>query len=401
MIDAKPSAEFAAQSPGFLEAARHMHAGLLEALDLRRAQVERLDAGELRARAAAALARLPTGPSSPAAAERSRLERFVLDETLGLGPLEELLADDSITEIMVNGSREVYVERAGRVESVALCFSSDTALRSVIERIVSTAGRRVDDASPMVDARLTDGSRVNVILPPLALRGPCITLRRFARRMVAADALVSSGSIEPWVLDYLRLAVQRRRNIVVSGGTGSGKTTMLNLLAGFIAPAERIVSIEDAAELSLQHPHCVPLEARPANLEGRGEVTIRDLVRNALRMRPDRIIVGECRGAETLDMLQAMNTGHEGSLTTVHANGPREALSRLEVMAHLAGIELPEFAIREQIASAVHLIVQLARFSDGSRRVTQVTEVTGMEGRILLTQDIFPRGAPAQLDPAW
>jgi pilus assembly protein CpaF len=364
-----------------------MHAELLEALDLRRAQVERLDAATLRHRAATALGRVQSAGDKFSGRERVRLEQFVLDETLGLGPLESLLCDDAITEVMINGPTEIFIEKAGRVSRSLVGFSSETALRNVIDRIVSGFGRRVDEASPMVDARLADGSRVNVILPPLAVRGPCVTLRRFSRRLVNAEALLAGGSIEPAVLDYLRAAVVGRRNIVVAGGTGSGKTTLLNLLAGFIGPQERIITIEDAAELSLKHPHCVSLEARPPNLEGSGAVSIRDLVRNALRMRPDRIIVGECRGAEALDMLQAMNTGHEGSLTTVHANGPREALSRLEVMVHFAGVDLPAFAVREQIASAIHLVVQLARCADGRRRVLSVTEVTGMEGPTLLTQD--------------
>jgi pilus assembly protein CpaF len=375
-------------APSFLDAARRMHQLLLEALDLRRAQVERLDAIALRTRAAQTLALLRSDSEHFIGIDRSALERFVLDETLGLGALEVLLADDSVTEIMVNGPDEIFVERGGVLTRTSDCFSSETALRSVIERIVSSAGRRVDEASPMVDARLADGSRVNVILPPLALRGACITLRRFSRRMVGTQALLESGTVDPATLALLRGAVMARRNIVVAGGTGSGKTTLLNLLAGFIGAGERIITIEDAAELSLCHPHCVSLEARPPNLEGRGAVSVRDLVRNALRMRPDRIIVGECRGAEALDMLQAMNTGHEGSLTTVHANGPREALSRLEVMVHLAGVDLPSFAVREQIASAVDLVVQLARLADGRRSVVSITEVTGMEGQTLLTQQV-------------
>lgn len=323
----------------------------------------------------------------------------MLDETLGLGALESLLADETVTEVMVNGAREIYIERAGKLIRTRSAFSSDAALRSVVERIVSATGRRVDDASPMVDARLADGSRVNVILPPLALRGPCVTLRRFSRRMVGTQALLDSGTVDPATLALLRDAVTRRRNVVVAGGTGSGKTTLLNLLAGFIGDHERIITIEDAAELSLCHAHCVSLEARPPNLEGRGAVSIRDLVRNALRMRPDRIIIGECRGAEALDMLQAMNTGHEGSLTTVHANGPREALSRLEVMVHLAGVDLPSFAVREQIASAIDLVVQLARLPDGRRRIVSVTEVTGMEGQTMLTQQLS--GPPAAETGTW
>lgn len=387
--------------PEFLEAARLLHVRLLEELDLRRAQVEHLDSHALRQRAAGALARLPASALSAIGIDRPALEQFVLDETLGLGALESLLQDETVTEVMVNGPTEIFVERGGCLRRVPSCFSSEAALRSVVERIVSAAGRRVDESSPMVDARLADGSRVNVILPPLALRGPCITLRRFSRRMIGPQALLDTATLDAPMLDFLRESVVARRNIVVAGGTGSGKTTLLNLLAGFIGAQERLVTIEDAAELSLCHPHCVALEARPANLEGRGAVSIRDLVRNALRMRPDRIIVGECRGAEALDMLQAMNTGHEGSLTTVHANGPREALSRLEVMVHLAGVDLPSFAVREQIASAVDLVVQLARLPDGRRRVVSVTEVTGMEGQTLLTQEVLTGSGRAPAGQSW
>ena len=377
-----------------------MHLQLIEELDLRRAQIERLDSQALRSRAAFTLSRLPE-TAACSTFSRAQLEQFVLDETLGLGALEALLDDESITEVMVNGPDEIFIERAGCLTRAATCFSSEAALRSVVERIVTAAGRRVDESSPMVDARLADGSRVNIILPPLALRGPCVTLRRFSRRMVGPQALLESATVDGPMLEFLRAAVCARRNIVVAGGTGSGKTTLLNLLAGFIGERERIITIEDAAELSLCHPHCVSLEARPANLEGRGAVSIRDLVRNALRMRPDRIIVGECRGAEALDMLQAMNTGHEGSLTTVHANGAREALSRLEVMVHLAGVDLPSFAVREQIASAVDLVVQLARLADGRRRVMSITEVTGMEGQTLLTQEVLVHGEPKSLGERW
>ena len=391
----------AGENDWFLETARRLHQALLEGLDLRRAQIERLDARSLRERAAVVLAQVCDRDRSLPDSQRDRLQQFVLDETLGLGPLEPLLRDDSVSEIMVNGPSTIYIERAGRLIQTDAAFSSEASLRGIVERMVGAVGRRVDEASPMVDARLVDGSRVNVVLQPVALRGPCITIRRFARRLIAPKLLIEQGSVDAEALALLKNAVETRRNILVSGGTGSGKTTLLNLLASYIDENERIVTIEDAAELSLQHPHCVSLEARPANAEGRGEITIRELLRNALRMRPDRILIGECRGAESLDMLQAMNTGHQGSLTTIHANGPREALSRLEVMAHMAGLDLPALAIREQIAGAVHLVVQLARFANGERRVTRVTEIAGMEGNTVLTQDVFPRHPALSGCEAW
>jgi len=313
----------------------------------------------------------------------------VLDEAIGLGPLEALLADESVTEIMVNGTDNVFVERGGTLHRTATRFTSEQALRSVIDRIVTRVGRRVDEASPLVDARLADGSRVNVVLSPLSLCGAAITIRKFARRRFRLADLVARGTLDPAIVAFLATCVTHRRNIVVSGGTGSGKTTLLNVLSALIPEAERIVTIEDAAELSLEHANLVPLEARLANLEGRGAVTIRDLVRNALRMRPDRIVVGECRGGEALDMLQAMNTGHDGSLTTAHANSPRDLLSRLEVMALMAGVDLPLIAVREQIAGAIDVIVQVARFPCGTRRVTHVTEVTGIDSGVIATQDLF------------
>lgn len=367
----------------FVAIARAVHEHLLEAMDLRRTAIDRVPQPGLRQRAADLLAELVRQRTLPADVDPAAVAGFVLDEALGLGPLERLLADEAVTEIMVNGTERVFVERDGRLERVPVRFSSEVALRGVIERIVAPLGRRVDEASPMVDARLPDGSRVNVVLPPLALGGPAVTIRRFGRRRLRTGDLIAAGSLDQAMVDFLRLCIQCRRNVVVSGGTGSGKTTLLNALSELISPRERIVTIEDAAELALEHPNRVALEARPRNIEGRGEVTIRDLVRNALRMRPDRIIVGECRGGEALDMLQAMNTGHDGSLTTIHANSPRDALSRLEVMALMAGLDIPLQAVREQIASAVHIVVQQQRFADGARRIVQIAEVVGMEsGRI-------------------
>ena len=373
----------------FLHCVRAMHERLLGALDLRRTGVERINGEELRRMAVAALAKIVAEWPEPLPARADELVAFVLDEALGLGPLELLLADESISEIMVNSPDTIFVERRGRVSRVESRFSSDQALRGVIERIVAPLGRRVDEAAPMVDARLADGSRVNIVIPPLALGGAAVTIRRFGRqRLVAAD-LIHLGSLSAEMLEFLRLCIEQRRNLIVSGGTGSGKTTLLNVLSALIDRSERIVTLEDSAELSLDHPNRVVLEARLKNLEGRGEVTIRDLLRNALRMRPDRIIVGECRGGEALDMLQAMNTGHDGSLTTVHANSPRDALARLEVMALMAGLDLPLQAIREQIASAVHLVVQQQRFRCGTRRITEIAEVAGMEGGRIQMQTLF------------
>jgi Flp pilus assembly CpaF family ATPase len=321
--------------------------------------------------------------------ERERMVKEVLDEALGLGPLEDLLADDTVTEIMVNGRDQIFVEIQGRIVPAQAEFTDDAQLLAVIERIVQPIGRRIDEKSPMVDARLPDGSRVNAIIPPLALDGPSLTIRKFAREPFEVADLVRFGTLTAEMADLMRACVQARMNVVISGGTGSGKTTLLNVLSSFIPHDERIVTIEDSAELQLRQPHVVRLESRPANIEGEGQITIRDLVRNALRMRPDRIVVGECRGAETLDMLQAMNTGHDGSLTTLHANTPRDSIRRLETLVQFSGLELPAQAIREQVASAVHLIVQVARLSDGTRRIVQISEVTGMEGPTVTLQDIF------------
>jgi len=321
--------------------------------------------------------------------ERQRLAAEISDDVLGYGPLERFLADDSVTEIMVNGARPIYVERAGRLECTHSRFLSDEHLRRVIERIVGQVGRRIDESSPMVDARLADGSRVNAVIPPLAVDGPQLTIRKFAREAFQVSDLIRFGTLTPDVATLLAACVEGRLNVLVSGGTGSGKTTLLNVLSGFIPADQRIVTIEDAVELQLRQPHVARLESRPPNIEGKGEVAIRDLVRNSLRMRPDRIIVGEVRGGEALDMLQAMNTGHDGSLSTVHANAPRDALARVETMVLLAGLDLPGRAIREQMASALDVIVHISRLRDGTRRVTHVTEVEGMEGQVVTLQDIF------------
>ena len=323
------------------------------------------------------------------AEERRRLVQAVIQDMLGHGPLDPLLADPTITEIMCNGYDEIWVERNGRIEPSDRLFRDEAQYRSVIERIVSRVGRRLDEGSPMVDARLPDGSRVNAIVPPLAIHGPVLTIRKFSPEPFTASDLVHFGTMPIALVPALEACVAGKLNILISGGTGTGKTTLLNVLSSFIPEGERIITIEDAAELRLQQPHVVNLEARPANAEGVGEVTIRDLVRNALRMRPDRIVVGESRGAEAFDMLQAMNTGHEGSLTTVHANNPRDALRRLETMVLMAGFDLPVRAIREQIASAIHLVVQLERQSAGRRVVVNVTEVQGLEGDTVLLQDVF------------
>jgi pilus assembly protein CpaF len=322
-------------------------------------------------------------------AERHRLVEEIIDDVVGLGPLERHLADESVTEVMVNATDPIYVERNGVIEQTDARFVSVDHLRRVIERIVAQVGRRIDESSPMVDARLADGSRVNAVIPPLAVDGPVLTVRKFARDAFQINDLIGLSTLSQPVADLLSACVRGGLTVLVSGGTGTGKTTMLNVLSSFVPEGERIVTIEDAVELQLHQHHVIRLESRPPNIEGRGEVTIRDLVRNALRMRPDRIVVGEVRGVEALDMLQAMNTGHDGSLSTVHANSPRDALSRLETMVLMAGLELPTRAIREQVASALDLIVHLHRFRDGSRRVTQVSEVVGLEGDVVTLSDVF------------
>jgi pilus assembly protein CpaF len=322
-------------------------------------------------------------------AERVRMLEQITDEIIGLGPMEPLLRDDSVSEVMVNGPRQVYIERAGKLELTNVVFQNDDHVMRIIDRIIAPIGRRVDESSPMVDARLTDGSRVNAIIPPLSLVGPVITIRKFAASPFTTDDLIRFGTSTPEMFEFLRACVEARLNIFVSGGTGSGKTTTLNVLSSFIPNDERIVTIEDAAELQLRQEHVVTLESRPPNIEGKGAIPIRELVRNSLRMRPDRIVVGECRAGEALDMLQAMNTGHDGSLSTGHANTPRDMLARLETMVLMAGVDLPVRAIREQISSAVDLIVHQSRLKDGTRKIVNITEVQGMEGDTIVMQDVF------------
>jgi len=332
-------------------------------------------------------------------AERQALVQSVTDDVLGYGPIDQLLRDDSITEVMVNGPHHVYVERSGKLTLVdEVKFADETHLRRIIDKIVSQVGRRVDEANPMVDARLPDGSRVNVVVHPLSIGGPFMTIRKFSKDPYTVEDLISFGSFTPQVAHFINQCVKGRLNIVVSGGTGTGKTTLLNVLSSFIPHDERIVTVEDAKELQLHQIHVLPMEARPPNIEGKGEVKIRDLVRNSLRMRPDRIVVGEVRGGEALDMLQAMNTGHDGSITTVHSNSPRDTLSRVETMTLMAGMDLPVRVIREQMASALDMIVHLTRLRDGTRRVTHVSEVMGMEGDVVVLQDIYTFDFAAGID---
>jgi len=326
---------------------------------------------------------------TPPRSERQRLVQEVLDEIVGFGPIESLLQDSSVNEIMVNGPHQIYVERRGKLELARISFYDDAHVLHIIEKIVSPLGRRIDESQPMVDARLPDGSRVNAIIPPLALNGPILTIRKFSKVPFGMEDLIGFGTLTPEMAEFINVCVKARLNVIVSGGTGSGKTTTLGVISAFIPEDERIITIEDAAELQLRQTHVVTLETRPANIEGKGAVMIRDLVRNALRMRPERIIVGEVRSGEALDMLQAMNTGHDGSLTTGHANTPRDMLSRLETMVLMAGMDLPVRAIREQISSAIDVIVQQSRLRDGSRKITHITEVLGMEGDVIVLQDIF------------
>lgn len=384
-------APHARQKQAEFEWRKRLHAMLLETMDLRRHDVSTMNDAQLRTETGRIIADIMRDQDAtiPAELDRVLLARQVLDEAVGLGPLEDLLDDASVTEIMVCQFDKIYVERRGRIEKHPLTFTSDRAVLGVIERIVAPLGRRIDEASPMVDARLKDGSRVNAIIAPLALKGAALTIRKFARYKMTVDNLVTMGAISPAMATFLEVSVTARKNIVVSGGTGSGKTTLLNILSNFIPAGERIITVEDSAELQLHHEHWISLESRPSNVEGKGAVSIRELVKNTLRMRPDRIVIGECRGGEALDMLQAMNTGHDGSLTTLHANTPRDGLARLETMVLMAGMDLPLSAIRDQVAAAIHLIVQQTRFTCGTRVVTSITEVTGMESGKLQLQELF------------
>ncbi len=369
---------------------RLIHERVIARLDFRRIDVTKFGETELRNKTRELIEEIiEEDPNIVGKLSREVVIEAAVNEAVGLGPLESLLADDTVSEIMVNRYDQIFVERAGKLQESEIVFSSDQAVQSAIERIVAPLGRRIDESSPMVDGRLKDGSRVNAVIPPLSLKGPSLTIRKFSKRKLQAEDMVAYGSATMDMMNFLKLAVQQRKNILISGGTGSGKTTLLNILSNNIPDDERVVTVEDAAELKLSQPNLVSLEARPANVEGKGLVSIRDLVRNCLRMRPDRIVVGECRSGEALDMLQAMNTGHDGSLTTVHANAPRDTLARLEVMVLMAGMELPVTAIRQQISSAIDLIVQQQRMSDGSRKITHITEVTGMENGVIQLQDLF------------
>lgn len=369
---------------------RLVHEQLLRTIDLRRRDLTRMSDEEVRTETETLVREIVASLQDlPAFVDREALTREVLNEAVGLGPLEELLADESVSEIMINRADEIFIERGGRLHPYPIAFTSDRAVLGVIERIVAPLGRRIDESSPMVDARLKDGSRVNAVIPPLAIKGPTVTIRKFPKHRLTVEDMVRLGTLSPQMTAFLKTCVTCRKNIAVSGGTGSGKTTFLNLLSDFIPDGERVITIEDSAELRLHHSHLISLEARPPNAEGRGAVSIRDLVRNALRMRPDRIVVGECRSGEALDMLQAMNTGHEGSLTTLHANSPRDGLARLETMVLMAGMDLPLTAIREQIASAIDIVVQQTRFACGARKVTSITEVTGMENGKIQIQELF------------
>lgn len=370
---------------------KQIHEELLERLDLKRLTVAQAGTADLSKRARDIIEqivadvedRLPEGYKSDA------LAKEVFDEALGLGPLTDFLDDPEVTEIMVNGYNQIYIEQAGKLSLTDMSFVDEASVNSIIERIVAPIGRRIDESQPYVDARLQDGSRVNAIIPPLSLIGPVITIRKFSRDPFTVEQLIEMGSVNPAMVRFIDACVKVRKNIIISGGTGTGKTTFLNVVSSFIPEEERIVTIEDAAELRLTQDHVVKLEARPPNIEGKGAITIRDLVRNSLRMRPDRIVIGECRGGEALDMLQAMNTGHEGSLTTIHANSPRDAMARLETLVLMAGMELPLRAIREQIGSAIQVVIQLSRYVDGTRKVSYVTEICGMEGDKLVMQDLF------------
>ena len=372
----------------FLSYKKDLHQQLIASMDL--SAIGTMSEEDLRQevrRAAEELCRLSSDLLS--LSDRERLVNEVLDETFGLGPLEPLLRDPAITDILVNGPRTVYIEREGRLERVNIAFNDERHLLQIVQRIAGRVGRRVDETTPMVDARLPDGSRVNAIIPPLALDGTLLSIRRFGPRPFLVNDLLTKQALTPEMVQFLSACVKARINLVISGGTGSGKTTLANALSAFIPPVERIATIEDAAELRLQQPHLARMETRPNNIEGVGEVTTRDLMRNALRMRPDRIIIGECRGPEALDMLQAMNTGHEGSMTTIHANDTRDALSRLEMMVGMAGFDLPIWIIRRQITSAIQIVVQVARLLGGTRKIVKISEITGMEGEVITMHDLF------------
>jgi pilus assembly protein CpaF len=370
---------------------KQIHKELVERMDIKRLTASHVQKDELSRKAHATLEKIvhDVRHKLPAGMSPEALIKEVYDEALGLGPLEDLLADDTVTEIMVNGHHQIYVEQNGKLTLTDKTFTDDNSVLAIIERIVAPIGRRIDESQPYVDARLPDGSRVNAIIHPLSLTGPCLTIRKFSREPFTDKDMIRFGTLTEGGANFLRICVQLRKNIVVSGGTGSGKTTFLNVLSGYLPTTDRIVTIEDAAELRLPQAHVIRLESRPPNIEGRGAIAIRDLVRNALRMRPDRIVVGECRGGEALDMLQAMNTGHDGSLTTVHANAPRDVVSRLETMVLMSGMDLPVRAIREQVASAIDMIAHESRLSDGSRKITKITEVMGLEGDQIVMQDIF------------
>jgi pilus assembly protein CpaF len=388
--DEQPNQPVLSQQQAFFHWQRTLQRRLFESVDFRRQDLNALSTTQLRMEVCELIDKLiAVTDDLPVDIDRMLLRDRLVDEAVGFGALEPLLADESITEIMVNGPDEVFIERQGKLSKSSLKFSSTQALRSIIDRIVGPLGRRIDESSPMVDARLPDGSRVNVVIEPLAINGPVMTIRKFSKTVLSTQNLIDLGSATPDLISFLTLCVKERKNVVVSGGTGSGKTTLLNVLSNLIPDGERVLTIEDSAELRLRHSHCVSMEARPQNAEGKGLVSIRDLVRNALRMRPDRIIVGECRGAEAIDMLQAMNTGHDGSLTTVHANSPRDALRRLEAMVLMGGIDMPLQAIREQIVGGIDFVVQQTRAANGARVISEVLEVVGMESQKIQTQSIF------------
>ncbi len=390
-VEREPHAAQRAEEERRRSVRRQVQRELLQRLDIKRLAAGHIDEKDLRRRALESIQEIIRDVRGrlPPEIDPDKMVKEVYDEAVGLGPLEDLLADSEITEIMVNGPEQVYVERHGKLFLTGKSFLDEDSVLAIIERIVSPVGRRIDESQPYVDARLHDGSRVNAIIHPLSLTGPCLTIRKFSKEPFTVEDLLRFGTWNDDIVDFIHACVLLRKNIIISGGTGSGKTTLLNVLSGFLPHDERIVTIEDAAELRLGQPHIVRLEARPPNIEGRGAIGVRDLVRNALRMRPDRIVVGECRGGEALDMLQAMNTGHEGSLTTVHANSPRDVISRLETMVLMSGMDLPLKAIREQMGAAIHLIVHISRFSDGTRKVQRITEVVGLEGDQITMQDIF------------